>query len=48
MASKTKKVGYWLTVLTPYSNNSVENAFLKKAGFVSLKGITVRLKTVNV
>jgi hypothetical protein len=40
--------GYWRTVHSPILARALNNAFLKKAGFVSLKDITTPLKTVNV
>jgi RNA-directed DNA polymerase len=45
--SNTRK-GYWRTVHSPILTRALNNAFLKKAGFVSLKDITTPLKTVNV
>ena len=45
--SNTRK-GYWRTVHSPILTRALNNAFLKKAGFVSLKDITTSLKTVNV
>jgi RNA-directed DNA polymerase len=40
--------GYWRTVHSPILTRALNNAFLKEAGFVSLKDITTPLKTVNV
>lgn len=40
--------GYWRTVHSPILTTALNNAFLKKAGFVSLKDIITPLKTVNV
>jgi RNA-directed DNA polymerase len=40
--------GYWRTAHSPILTTALSNAFLKKAGFVSLKDITTPLKTVNV
>jgi group II intron reverse transcriptase/maturase len=40
--------GYWRTVHSPILARALSNAFLKEAGFVSLKDITNPLKTVNV
>ena len=40
--------GYWRTVHSPILARALNNAFLKEAGFVSLKDITTPLKTVNV
>jgi len=40
--------GYWRTVHIPILTRALNNAFLKEAGFVSLKDITTPLKTVNV
>ncbi len=40
--------GYWRTVHSPILTTALSNAFLKKAGFVSLKDTTTPLKTVNV
>jgi RNA-directed DNA polymerase len=40
--------GYWRTVHSPILARALNNAFLKEAGFVSLKDITTPLKTVSV
>jgi RNA-directed DNA polymerase len=40
--------GNWRTVHSPILTRALNNAFLKKAGYVSLKDITATLKTVNV
>lgn len=40
--------GYWRTVHSPILTRALNNAFLKHAGFVSLKDIITPLKTVNV
>ncbi len=40
--------GYWRTVHSPILTTSLNNAFLKKAGFVNLKDITTPPKTVTV
>lgn len=40
--------GYWRTVHSPILTIALNNAFLKKMGFVSLKDITTPFKTVNV
>jgi group II intron reverse transcriptase/maturase len=40
--------GHWRTVHSPILTRALNNALLKKAGFVSLKDITTPLKTVNV
>ena len=40
--------GHWRTVHSPILTRALNNTFLKKAGFVSLKDITTPLKTVNV
>jgi hypothetical protein len=40
--------GYWRTVHSPILARALHNAFLKEAGFVSLKDITTPPKTVNV
>jgi RNA-directed DNA polymerase len=40
--------GYWRTVHSPILARALNNAFLKEAGFISLKDITTPLKTVNV
>ncbi len=40
--------GYWRTVHSPILTRAIDNAFLKEAGFVSLKDIITPLKTVNV
>lgn len=39
--------GYWRTVHSPILARALHNAFLKEAGFVSLKDITTLPKTVN-
>ena len=40
--------GHWRTVHSPILTRALNNALLKRAGFVSLKDITTPLKTVNV
>jgi group II intron reverse transcriptase/maturase len=40
--------GYWRTVHSPILTTTLNNALLKKAGFVSLNDITTLLKAVNV
>ena len=40
--------GCWRTVHSPILTTALNNAFLKKTGFVSLKDITTPLKAVNV
>jgi group II intron reverse transcriptase/maturase len=40
--------GYWRTVHSPILTRTLNNALLKKAGYVGLKDITTPLKTVNV
>lgn len=40
--------GHWRTVHSPILTRALNNTFLKKAGFVSLKDITTPLKTVYV
>lgn len=40
--------GYWRTVHSPILARALHNAFLKEAGFVSLKDITTLPKTVHV
>lgn len=40
--------GYWRTVHSPILTRALNNNLLKKAGFVSLKDITIPPKTVNV